>query len=135
PDGVTIVFNGAGEGGWDLYLLDLETRRVRRLAQTPGYELTPRFAPDGEAVVYAAGTPGDRADHLFLRSLDGGPAVQLTRGESNDCSPSFAPDGSRIVFTRSDDYHWGGLGSNWNTGGQIRFVRPDGTLLPDVVRD
>src|SRR5437899_1627767 len=38
PDGTTLVFNGAGQGGWDLYLLHLKSGRVRRLAETPDYE-------------------------------------------------------------------------------------------------
>ena len=33
PDGKTIVFSGAGNGGKDLYLLDLTTSKVTRLTK------------------------------------------------------------------------------------------------------
>ena len=69
PSGDLLVFNAVGEGGRDLYLLHLKTFRVTRIAATPDYEVDPEFSPDGKSVVYAAGKPGDRADHLFLRSL------------------------------------------------------------------
>jgi TolB protein len=99
-DGKTLVFSAAGEGGSDLYLLDLETLRVKRIAETTDYETDPKFSPDGKSIVYAAGKPGDRADHVFVRSLDGGSVKQLTAGDLNDSSPTFSPDGSLIAFLR-----------------------------------
>src|SRR5438105_3451938 len=86
--GDRIVFNAAGEGGRDLYLLDLRSLKVTRIAATQEYEVGPRFSPDGNWVVYAAGRPGDRADHIFLRSLDGKTVKQLTAEEANDASPA-----------------------------------------------
>ena len=64
-----VVFNGVGDGGRDLFMLDLPTLRVTRVAATPDYEVDPAFSPDGNLLVYAAGQPGDRADHIFVRSL------------------------------------------------------------------
>lgn len=117
-----------GRGGRDLYLLDLRTRRVRRLASTPEYETSPSFSPDGESVVYAAGVPGDRADHLFIRSLDRGPPRQLTSDDQNDRDPHFSPDGRQIVFVRNPFYAWGGLAASWN-GSVLYIMRSDGSDL------
>src|SRR5262245_45564715 len=58
PRGDALVFNAAGMGGHDLYLLDLETLRVKRVAATPDYEVAPEVSPDGKSIVYAAGKPG-----------------------------------------------------------------------------
>lgn len=114
--GNQIVFNAAGAGQWDLYLFDLTTRRARRLAETPAYELSPSFSPDGERVVYAAGLPGDREDHIFVCSIHGGEVRQLTAADANDMSPKFSPGGTLVVFAREKTYNWGGLGSNWSGG-------------------
>lgn len=137
PDGKVIVFNAAGQGGMDLYLLDLHRRRVRRIAATPEYEVAPSFSPDGRFTAYAAGSPGDRADHLYMCSLDGRRVTQLTSTEANDCSPSFTPDGSRIVFARDTNYRWGGLASNWSDGGSVWSIGTNGggliRLLPEHV--
>lgn len=127
PDGSRIVFNTVGEGGRDLYLLDLSTFEVTRVAATAEYEVAPKFSPDGKAVVYAAGRPGDRADHLFLRSVDGTNVKQITAEDANDCTPAFSPDGSWIVFARDRNYNWGGLAANWSGGGAICVIRPDGS--------
>lgn len=129
PSGESVAFNAKGEGGRDLYLLDLATRRVTRVAATPEYEVDPEFAPDGRSLVYSAGRRGDKADHLFLRNLGDGATRQLTAEPFNDAAPAFAPDGSTIVFTRAKNYRWGGLASNWDEGGTLGTIRADGTGL------
>jgi dipeptidyl aminopeptidase/acylaminoacyl peptidase len=135
PRGDVLVFNAPGLGGRDLYLLDLSTLQVRQLAATSAYEVDPEFSPDQKSVVYAAGKPGDRADHIFLRSLDGKTVRQLTSEDANDAAPAFSPDGSLIVFTRDKTYNWGGLASNWDGGGVLCVMRVDGTGSHQITRD
>ena len=129
PDGSTLAFNAAGQGGSDLYLLDLRSSHVTRLTASPDYELSPRFSPDGRSLVYAAGRPSERADHIFLRSVGGTCVRQLTFGESNDGSPDFSPDGTQIVFARDWAHRWGGLVANWDGGGSLWVMRRDGAGL------
>jgi Tol biopolymer transport system component len=51
PRGDVIVFNAVGDGGRDLYRLDLATRRVTQIAATPVYEVAPAVSPGGKSVV------------------------------------------------------------------------------------
>jgi TolB protein len=108
-----------------------------RIADTLDYEVSPSFSSDGQRIVYAAGVPGDRADHIFTTGVDGNSRVQLTDLDANDTSPRFSPDGSRIVFARDKTYIWGGLAANWENGGVICVINADGTgerqLTPDDV--
>ncbi len=135
PSGGELVFNANGEGGRDLYRLDLTNFRVTRIAATPDYEVAPQFSPDGKTVVYAAGKPGDRADHIVIRSLDGKAVKQLTNEDANDATPAFSPDGSLIVFTRDKTYNFGGLASNWDAGGVLCVIKTDGTGLRQLTKD
>jgi Tol biopolymer transport system component len=135
PRGDAIVFSAVGEGGLDLYFLDLRTHEVTRIAATPDYEVDPEFSPNGKSVAFAAGKPSDRADHIFIRSLDGQTAKQLTAEDANDAAPAFSPDGSFIVFTRDKTYNWGGLASNWDWGGVLCVMNADGTGLRQITRD
>src|SRR5689334_5957678 len=100
PADDVILFNAAGDGGRDLYLFDLTTFKATRIAATEEYETAPSFSADGQKIVYAAGIPGDRADHIFTIGRDGTAKRQLTRGDVNDTSPRFSPDGAKIVFAR-----------------------------------
>jgi Tol biopolymer transport system component len=133
--GDSIVFNAVGTGGRDLYLLRLNDSSVTSVADTVDYEVTPAFSPGAESIVYAAGVPGDRADHIFVRRLDGTAARQLTRADANDSSPRVSADGSLVVFKRDKTYNWGGLAANWDRVGVICVVGIDGRnerqLTPD----
>jgi dipeptidyl aminopeptidase/acylaminoacyl peptidase len=135
PQGDKLVFNAVGNGGRDLYLLDLKTMRVDRVASTPTYEVDPSYSQDGKLIVYAAGQSGDRADHIFVRSLDTGHVTQITREDANDSSPSFSPDGSLVVFARSRTYKAGGLASNWSGLTSIYLVGPNGFGLRQLSTD
>ena len=135
PRGDELVFNAIGEGGRDLYRLTLTSLKVTQIASTPSYEVDPEYSPDGMSVVYAAGDPSDRADHIFLRSLDGKSLKQLTKEDANDASPAFSPDGSLIVFTRDKTYNWGGLASNWDAGGVLCVMGLDGTGPRQITED
>ena len=135
PTDDAIVFNATGARGRDLFLLRLDDLHVTRIAETPEYEVWPSFSADGKTLVYAAGVPGDRADHIFTRRLDGGPAEQLTRADANDSSPRFSPDGAMIVFARDKTYNWGGLAANWEPGGVICLIRSDGTNERQLTAD
>ena len=127
--GNRLVFNSNGNGGRDLFLLDLNSLRVAQITNTPQYETSPAFSPDGRLIVYSAGQPCDRADHLFLRDLDTNQVNQLTSADANDCSPTFSPDGGYIVFTRDEHYNWGGLAASWSGGGSVWSINCDGSGL------
>src|SRR6185436_1932151 len=51
PDGRSIVFSGSAGGITDLYLLDLESGRVRRLTDDLYADLQPEWSLDGKSIV------------------------------------------------------------------------------------
>ncbi len=127
PADDAIIFNASGNGGRDLFLLNLETLNVVQITDSPNYEVAPTFSPDGKRIVYAAGVPGDRADHIFTVGVDGKSSTQLTDIDANDTTPRYSHDGSKIVFARDKTYNWGGLAANWENGGVICVINADGT--------
>ncbi|SDY49591.1 Dipeptidyl aminopeptidase/acylaminoacyl peptidase [Evansella caseinilytica] len=59
----------------------------------------PRFSPDGRWLVYAAAKGKNAKQQLYLLSMDGGEARQITTLENGASKPIWSPDSKQILFT------------------------------------
>ncbi len=109
PDGDRIAYiDSAGEfGGGSIYLMNADgsDRQVFVDASSTRVPLGGvGWSPDGRWIVYGAGTgmlpSGDNRYRIFVKSADGGAAIQLTQGPEEDLLPAFSPDGTEIAFSR-----------------------------------
>jgi TolB protein len=82
PDGTTIAFEAAG----DLYLIDADTGRVRKLTDGVG----PVWSPDGARIAFFR-------DGLFTIGRDGSGQRRLAPGAG---AASWSSDGGSLVFER-----------------------------------
>lgn len=62
----------------------------------------PQLSPDGRSIAFAI-TDTDRAANkrttqIYLMSVDGGEAKQLTNDKASASSPRWSPDGRRLAF-------------------------------------
>ncbi len=73
---------------------------ARPLTATPGYEMEPALAPDGQRVAYVGGERGPSG--LFVLPTDGGEALKLVQGRDALTSPRWTPDGTRIAYIDHD---------------------------------
>lgn len=83
-------------GGYDIFKLDLETRELVRLTDTPGYDAEATVSPDGETIVFTSVRDGDL--EIYTMDLDGGNVTRLTHTPGYDGGPFFSPDGSLICY-------------------------------------
>jgi dipeptidyl aminopeptidase/acylaminoacyl peptidase len=100
-----VVWSSNRTGNHELYLLDLGTRSVRRLTNTPQVEFFSRFSPDGRRILFTRSqreyvSPRDSAAwDVYVMNVDGTGERLLAR---NGYSPQWAPDGEAIIFLRGD---------------------------------
>ena len=133
PRGDFLCFAATGEGEQDLYLYHVRSKKVTRLTKTAARESDPCFSPDGKGIIYAAGWPGQRGNHLFVRHLkQPSHATPITEGDYNDYQPSFSPDGSKIVFVRDQHYNSGALQSPPWSQPDIYAAQADGSRVHAV---
>jgi Tol biopolymer transport system component len=66
----------------------------------PGLEVAPALSPDGNYVAFAWQKDNPDIFDLYVKLIDGGDPVQLTRGPDRNGSPAWSPDGHRIAFVR-----------------------------------
>jgi Tol biopolymer transport system component len=100
-----VVWSSNRTGNHELYLLDLGTRSVRRLTNTPQVEFFSRFSPDGQRILFTRShrdyvSPRDpTAWDVYVMNADGTGERLLVR---NGYSPQWAPDGEGIIFLRGE---------------------------------
>jgi Tol biopolymer transport system component/predicted Ser/Thr protein kinase len=75
--------------------------RVVPLTSFPGSESSPSFSPDGNQVAFVwNGEKRDNPD-IYVKLVEGGEALRLTRDTATEHCPQWAPDGRQIAFVRS----------------------------------
>lgn len=69
----------------------------------PGAELTPAFAPDGNAIAFVWRKEGEAHGYIYVKLLASEAPVRLTSGTADELCPAWSPDGRWIAFIRHDD--------------------------------
>lgn len=105
PDGRRIAFEiRQAAGGADIYLLELGSGRLDRIASPVGWDdLEPTWSPDGRLLAFASGPAGassERSRHgLWLADLERGRVGSLLADAARDLRrPAWSPDGHRLVY-------------------------------------
>ena len=103
PDGKKISFS---DNSWSLYWLDVESGRVRKIAQEPIYgprkTLHHAWSPDSRWITYTLNTM-TYFQQVHLYSLDQDRSWALTDGLSDAHEPVFDESGKYLYFFASTD--------------------------------
>ena len=109
PDGVRILFQHwvhaaqAEEDAIELYVVNADGTGLRQIETGDlAVYYSSSWTPDGEAVAFGGGNPGDPMDisGVYAVSLEGGVPERLTPPDLHMFFPAFdwSPDGSRVAY-------------------------------------
>jgi dipeptidyl aminopeptidase/acylaminoacyl peptidase len=101
PDRTQVAFSSNRNGNYDVYVMDVDGQRLRRVASTPAQEGEPAWTPDGSRIVYTV-TSGT-TPQIAITDLEGTESRVLTTASAGSHSPSVSPDGRTIVFVSARD--------------------------------
>ncbi|MCH7870389.1 MAG: PD40 domain-containing protein [Planctomycetes bacterium] len=124
PDMKTIIFQATpmGASDYQIYTMDLASRKIKRVSTGKGACTCGFFRPDGKKIIFAsshlrpaddpAKEKGDSQGYqwffdehmdIFEADLDGSNLRRLTSTHGYDAEGAYSPDGRRIVFTSKRD--------------------------------
>ncbi len=102
PGKKSIVFSAHGTNDWDLFVLDLETKKARLLLSLSGNELSPHFSPDGKKVLFALTTLDYKSSAIHELELATNKVTKISdNGPYYDTNPIYGANTSEIYFTRA----------------------------------
>ncbi len=99
PDGALIAFSSdrSAEGGWAVYVMDLEKQETRLVTPSVARASNPRWSPDGGTLVFKSEDRRGDTD-LYLLNVDTGEYRSLVADGRSVHQPSWSPDGRRLMF-------------------------------------
>ena len=115
--GSKIAFTSFRNGSFDLYVMNADGSKQRKLTTPAGSFLPPEWSPDGRRIAFVSGpgacildihrvsfvserNVGTRDVDISVANADGSGLRRVTRGPGVDCAPVWSPDGQKIAFQR-----------------------------------
>ncbi|MFQ5721035.1 MAG: S9 family peptidase [Candidatus Aminicenantales bacterium] len=103
PDGQQIIFSRSwvdkleDRYNSNLWIVDVEGRRLRQLTQGNWRDSSPVWSPDGKRIAFLSDRDG--TTQIYVMWLDTHEVAQLTHVENTPSSLRWSPDGKKLAFT------------------------------------
>lgn len=105
PVGDEIVYMANPQGNWDLYLVDVDGRNVRRLTTNPAVDGLPVWSPNGEWLAFLSNRGGEWG--VWLLHVDTGEVRQVVELPSATFTPpAGSPYGQRNWWDEQLSWSW-----------------------------
>ena len=100
PDARRLVFRSGRDGNAEIYLMEADGSRPRRLTDHVATDTMPTFSPRGDQVAFTSNRSGNFELYTLDLEKDGSPGKlrRITDHPGLDMHPHYSPDGAWLVF-------------------------------------
>jgi Tol biopolymer transport system component len=95
-DGKNILFTGHRDDQWDIWSINVDTKKETNLTNNPTLDDGSEFSPDGKWIYFNSVRTGTM--QIWRMKPDGSGQEQVTFDSYNNWFPHFSPDGKWIVY-------------------------------------
>jgi TolB protein len=96
PDGKKLIFTGLRKKQFNIWSIDIATKKETALTTQPTLDDGAEYSPDGKWIYFNSVRTGTMK--IWRMKPDGSNQEQVTFDEYNDWFPHFSPDGKWIVY-------------------------------------
>ncbi|MDQ8198459.1 hypothetical protein QEH56_09890 [Pelagicoccus enzymogenes] len=96
PDHKSLIFTGQRNGQFDIWSIDIESKKETPLTQLPSLDDGSEFSPDGRHIFFNSVRSGNM--QIWRMKADGSEPTQMTFDSYNNWFPHVAPDGKSFVY-------------------------------------
>jgi Tol biopolymer transport system component len=118
PDGKTIVFDSRPRGQSDIFVINAESRTLRKLTTDAYHNLAASWSRDGRWIYFSSNRGGDQ-EQVWKMPVEGGQLIQVTKKGGWEAFESF--DGKTVYYSKTAD-----RGAIWKVptagGEETRFL-------------
>jgi TolB protein len=129
--GQVIAFTSNRDGNQEIYVMDADGTRLRRLTTAEGNDANPAFSPRGDLIAFESNRDG--TPEIYVMKADGSDQERLTNFSAEPTpsnvsvtKPTWSPTGDRIAFHR----RVGAEGARGHL--EVYTMNADGTNLSQI---
>lgn len=101
PDGKSLALSLSKDGNAEIYVIDLATKKLRRMTRHWAIDTEPAWMPDGKSLVFTSDRGG--RPQIYRIRLDGRRAERLTFEGKYNSRATVSPDGKAIALIHRVD--------------------------------
>jgi TolB protein len=99
PDGTKALMSVSKDGATNIYEIELDTMRMRKLTNsTKAINTSPSYTPEGNTIIFNSDRGGSR--QLYKMNSDGSNVARISFGSGRYATPAVSPRGDYIAFTK-----------------------------------